>query len=149
MTLSEHVYCVAVTVKMTEWIEQQICIKFCIKLEHSSAAMGNWWLEASSWQSACSCITSCGRFLAKKQVTQVTQPPYSPDLASCDFCFFPKLRSPLKGKRFQTVNEIQENITGWLMVTGRTVWVPKVPTLKGSEASLSHVELFFVSCILG
>ena len=52
MPLSEHVYCVAVTLKMTEGVEQQICIKFCIKLEHSSeetiwkiqkaAAMGNW-----------------------------------------------------------------------------------------------------------
>ena len=34
--LSEHVYCVAVTFKMTELVEQPICIKFCIKLEHSS-----------------------------------------------------------------------------------------------------------------
>ena len=33
--LSEHVYCVAVTFKMTEWEEQQIYIKFCVKLEHS------------------------------------------------------------------------------------------------------------------
>ena len=52
MPLSEHVYCVAVAFKMTEQVEQRICIKFCIKLEHSSAetiwmiqkaaAMGNW-----------------------------------------------------------------------------------------------------------
>ena len=34
MPLNEHVYCVAVTVKMT--VEQLICIKFCIKLEHFS-----------------------------------------------------------------------------------------------------------------
>ena len=34
--MSEHVYCVAITFKITERIEQQICIKFCIKLEHSS-----------------------------------------------------------------------------------------------------------------
>ena len=33
--LSEHVYCVAITFKMTEQVEQRICIKFCIKLEHS------------------------------------------------------------------------------------------------------------------
>ena len=36
MPLSEHVYYVAVTFKMTEQLEQQICIKFCDKLEHSS-----------------------------------------------------------------------------------------------------------------
>ena len=35
--MSECVYCVAVTFKMAERVEQQICIKFCVKLEHSSA----------------------------------------------------------------------------------------------------------------
>ena len=30
-----------------------------------------------------------------KQVTQVTQPLYSPDLVPCDFWLFPKLKSPL------------------------------------------------------
>ena len=37
MPLSEHVYCVPVVFKMTEQVEQWICIKFCVKLEHSSA----------------------------------------------------------------------------------------------------------------
>ena len=51
MMLSEPVYCVAVALKMTEEVEQWICIKFCIKFEHYSvetilmiqkaAAMGN------------------------------------------------------------------------------------------------------------
>ena len=44
-----------------------------------------------------------------------------PDLAPCDFWFFPKLKSPLKGKRFQTVSEIQENMMEQLMAIGRTV----------------------------
>ena len=52
MMLSEHVYCVAITLKMTELVEQVICIKFGITLEHSctetirmiqkATAMGNW-----------------------------------------------------------------------------------------------------------
>ena len=37
MPLSEHVHCVAITFRMTEQVEQRICIKFCVKLEHSSA----------------------------------------------------------------------------------------------------------------
>ena len=82
------------------------------------------------------------RFLVKHQITQVTRPHYSPDLAPCDFWLFQKLKCPLKGKRFQTINEIQENTTGQLMETGRTVWGPKVPTLKGTEASLSYVQCF-------
>ena len=32
---SEHVYCLTVTFKVT-WVEQRICIKFCVKLELSS-----------------------------------------------------------------------------------------------------------------
>ena len=84
---------------------------------------------------------SCS-LLVKHQITQVTQPLYSPDLAPCDFQLFPKLKSPLKGKRFQTVDEIQENMTGQLMAIGRTVWGPEVPNLKGTEASLSYVQCF-------
>ena len=51
-SLSGHVYCVAVTFKMTEQVEQQIYIEFCVKLEYSSVktiqmihkatGMGNW-----------------------------------------------------------------------------------------------------------
>ena len=60
-------------------------------------------------------------FFAQRQITQVTQPRYSPDLVPCDSWLFPKLKSPLKGKRLQAVDEIQENYLGQLMVTGRTV----------------------------
>ena len=49
---------------------------------------------------------SCRVFFVKHQITQVTQPPYSPDLVLCDFWHFRKLKSPLKGKRFQTINEV-------------------------------------------
>ena len=67
--------CVAVIFKMTEWVEQWIYIKFCLKLEHSSlktiwktqkaAAMGNWWLAASSPQHVHSCITSRAEFFGE------------------------------------------------------------------------------------
>ena len=36
MLLSEHVYCVVLTFKMTKGVEQQICIEFCVKLEYST-----------------------------------------------------------------------------------------------------------------
>ena len=60
---------------MTERVEQWIYIKFCIKLEHSSmetfwmiqkaAAMGNWWLAASSQQRMHSCMMSCAEFFGE------------------------------------------------------------------------------------
>ena len=51
----------------------------------------------------------------KHQVTQVTRPPYSLDLVPCDFWLSPKLKSLLKGKKFQTIDEIQENTMEQLM----------------------------------
>ena len=39
-----------------------------------------------------------------------------PDLASCYFWLFQKLKSPLKGKKFQIINQIQKNRMGQLMV---------------------------------
>jgi hypothetical protein len=36
--------------------------------------------------------------------------PYFPDLAPADFFMFPKLKSSLKGSRFQKVEEIEKNM---------------------------------------
>ena len=47
--------------------------------------------------------------MAKHQTSIVPHPPYSPDLAPADFFLFPKLKTTLKGRRFQTIEEIQEN----------------------------------------
>jgi len=48
-------------------------------------------------------------YLAKHQRSVVPHPPYFPDLAPADFFVFPKLKTTLKGRRFQTIEEIQEN----------------------------------------
>ena len=141
---------------MTEQIEPCICIKYCIKLNippwkllrwfrwfrrPQLWATGDWQLHQDNMPTHASCLVQS--FLAKHQITQVIQAPYSPDLVPCDFWLFPQLKSPLQGKRFQTINEIQENMTGQLMVIGRTVWGPKVPILKGNDVSLSYVQCFF------
>jgi len=49
--------------------------------------------------------------LTKHEATIVPQPPYSPDFAPADFFLFPKLKSSLKGRRFQTVGDIEETST--------------------------------------
>ena len=46
-------------------------------------------------------------FLAKHSITVLPHPPYSPDLAPCDFFLFPMLKRPLKGRRFETISEIK------------------------------------------
>ena len=40
-------------------------------------------------------------------IKTVPQPPYSPDVAPCDFWLFPKLR----GYRYETIEEMKEAVT--------------------------------------
>ena len=46
-------------------------------------------------------------YLRKIGIKTVPQPPFSPDLAPCDFWLFPKLR----GCRYETIEEIKEAVT--------------------------------------
>jgi len=49
-------------------------------------------------------------------MTVIPHPPYSPDLAPCDFILFPKLKLRMKGRRFDTIEEIQEELQ-WVLDT--------------------------------
>jgi transposase len=62
----------------------------------------------------CHSAISMKEFLAKKGISVVLQPPYSPDLSSCDFFLFPKLEFHLRGRHFGTVDKIQKVVTDQL-----------------------------------
>ena len=64
------------------------------------------------------CTTTMRRLTCRSSSTDVWQnirhplcpkPPYSPDLAPADFFLFPKPKTILKGRCFQTIEEIKEN----------------------------------------
>ena len=44
-------------------------------------------------------------------IKTVSHPPYSPDIAPCDFCLFPKLNEKLRGCRYETNEEMKEALT--------------------------------------
>ena len=44
--------------------------------------------------------------MTKMGINTVPQPPYSPDVAPCDFWLFPKLR----GYRYETIEEMKEAV---------------------------------------
>jgi hypothetical protein len=46
------------------------------------------------------------RFLAQKLFIVIEHPPSSPDLALNDFCLFLKIKSALKGRKFQDIEHI-------------------------------------------
>ena len=138
---------------MTEQVERQICIKFCIKLEHSSietirmiqktSAISNWWLvDHDNVPAHASQLLKS--FLVKHQITQVNQPHYSPDLVPCNFWLFPKLKSPLKGKRFQTIFWFRKMGRGSRWLLGELCEVPRCLLWRGLR---HHCPMYNVYCI--
>ena len=49
-------------------------------------------------------------YLTKMGIKTVPHPPYSPDLAPCDFCLFPKLKEKLRGCHCETIEEMKEAV---------------------------------------
>ena len=51
---------------------------------------------------------------AKKQITVLEHPAYSPNLAPNDFFLFPKIKEILKGRHFDDIDDIRSNATAAL-----------------------------------
>ena len=49
--------------------------------------------------------------LTKMGIKTGPHPPYSPDLAPCDFCLFPKLKEKLRGCCYEKIEEIKGAVT--------------------------------------
>ena len=139
MPLSEYAYCVAFAFQMTEGVEQWICIIFYVKLRHSSVetiqmiqkatAIGNWWQS----------------FLAKHQISQVTQPSYSSDLVPCDFWLFPKLNHLWKGRDFRLLMRFRKLWQGSWWRLGELYEVPKCLSFEGDWGIIVLCTMFLVS----
>jgi transposase len=69
-------------------------------------------------------------FLAKHATTVLPQPPYSPDLAPDDFFLFPKLKSTLKGRRFESIEAITTNSLAYLRSIPKPAFQECFRTLK-------------------
>jgi hypothetical protein len=63
-----------------------------------------WLLHRDNAPSHTSVLTQ--QFLAKNKIPVIPKPPYSSDLAPCDFFLFSKMKLKLKGSRFDTIEEI-------------------------------------------
>ena len=75
----------------------------------------NLW-EANTWAlhhnnaPAHTALSIC-QFLAERNIATLEHPPYSPDLAPCDFFLFPKIKSVLKGTHFSDIDSIKKAVT--------------------------------------
>ena len=124
--MSEQVYGVAIAFKMTEQLEQWICIRFCVKHEHSSDDS-----EGCSYGQLVigSFITTTHLLLHQVLYRDFGETsnhpgdsvPLQPRFGGLKLLTFPKTKITFEKKRFQTIDGIQENTARQLMVIGRTV----------------------------
>ena len=84
-------------------------LREAVRRKRPEAWTNNTWMLHHDNAPAHASLLIC-EFLKKHETTVVPQPPYPPDLAPADFFLFPKLNSSLKGRRFQTVEKIEENL---------------------------------------
>ena len=84
-------------------------------------------------------------FLVKHQIIQVTQLPYSPDLAPCDFWLFPTLKSPLKERDFRPSMRFKKIWQGSWCWLQELCEVPRCLLWRGLR---HHCPTYNVSCIL-
>ncbi len=65
----------------------------------------NWTFLMDNAPAHCSCISA--DFYHKTGMDLMSHPPYSPDLAPCDFWLFPTMKGKLRGMRFETLDDLQ------------------------------------------
>ena len=140
----EYVHCVVIAFRMTERVEERICINFELSLNIPPWKLIRWFRRlqlwtAGDWQLHHNSVPTHAShlvqsFLVEHQITQVTLPPYSPDLVPSDSWLS---QFNITFER-EAISDSQWD-SGQLMAVGRIVWSPKVPTLKRTEASLSYV----------
>ena len=59
-------------------------------------------------------------------IEPLQHPPYSPDLAICDFFLFPTVKDHLRGRKFESREELGTAITEVLRTVTCTARVPQV-----------------------
>ncbi|KOC60354.1 hypothetical protein WH47_08742 [Habropoda laboriosa] len=105
---------------MLNFAEQRICIKFCLRNKISCTETTTRVEEIKDLVLGDRRLTIARKFmhhtsvfvchlLSKNSTNTIPQAPYSPDMTPCDF-LFSKLKLPLRGHSFQSINEIKEKI---------------------------------------
>ena len=54
------------------------------------------------------------QFLEQQGITLLPHPPYSPDLAPCDFWLFPKIKGAIAGKQFHRIQDLARTVNSEL-----------------------------------
>ena len=153
MPLSEHLCWVALAFKMTEWVQQWICINFALSLNIPLQKLFRWFRRPQLWaastgQCTCSCITPHAEFFAKTSNHPGDSVPLQPRFGALWLLAFPKTKIAFEREEISDHWWDSGKYNGATDGNWENCVRSKVPTLKGTEASLSCLcTVFLVSCI--
>ena len=97
------------TVNSSFYIEVLKRLRDSIRRKRQRKWENGWFLHHDN--APCHSSFAVRQFLTDKKISTIPQPPYSPDIAPCDFWLFPNLKLGLKGERFATIEDIKVNAT--------------------------------------
>ena len=69
---------------------------------------GNWFLQQDN--APAHTATPTLAYFGENDLDLLNHPPYSPDLAPCDYFIFPCLKSTLRGRRFENIDALQNAV---------------------------------------
>ena len=87
------------------------------RVRSDTCESGDWFLLHDNAPSYNTTIVK--QFLTQGKATVIDRPPYSPDLAPTDYFLFPKVKSNLKGRLFDSISDIQKAVTSTLNTTAK------------------------------
>ena len=79
------------------------------------------------------------QFLAQRKMAVLDHPPYSPVLAPADYFLFPKVKSHLKWRLFDSISDIQKAMTSTLNTNAKDDFNKGIQKLYG-RANLCAVR---------
>ena len=125
-----------------------------MKLEHSStetiqmiqkaAAMGNWWLAASSRKHTCSCIMSHAEFFGDTSNHLDNSAPLQPRFGALWLLAFSKTKIIFERDEISDHQDSGKYNRAAGMAIGRTVWDPRCLVWRRLR---HHCPMYNVSCI--
>ena len=94
----------------------------------------------------CSCSAMVKAFSRKEKVTVLPQPPSSPNLAACDFCLFPTLKSLLAGRKYQSRHALGSAMHQYLITVPKSAYRDAFKKrIHGLKLCLSNHGAYFES----
>ena len=91
----------------------KICAKFLPKKRTLQWKNGQWWFHQDN--APCHKSTLVITWMADRGIKTVLHPPYSPNLAPCDFCLFPCMKENLERIRFHSAEKLKKSSENCLM----------------------------------